>query len=562
MEQYVVSSRKYRPVTFDTVVSQHHVTATLKNAIKNNHLAQAFLFCGPRGVGKTTCARILAKTINCLNLTSDLEPCNECESCKAFNHSASFNIYELDAASNNSVEDIRALVDQVRYAPQGAKYKIYIIDEVHMLSTAAFNAFLKTLEEPPSYAIFILATTERHKILPTILSRCQVFNFNRITVEEIVGQLKRICETEKIEAEEEALYTIARKADGAMRDALTILDQMVSFAGNSITYKHVAENLNILDYEYYFNMTDALLNQHMSKALNLFDEVLLKGFDAHLFLNGLSEHYRNLLVCKDQATLKLMEVPETAANRYKAQSNLASTAFLLNALNITNQADLNYKTSRNTRLHVEVALIKMCHILSVIHIKADEADKKKTDVESSTTSAKNPAPIPAKQVAAQVSPKVSLSLNKADLLAQLKSKENQSKESEVVEQVHDNEIILTDLNEVSLAEIKAQFKAHLDKKGLKNIVSNFDTIQFEIEGTRRIIVKALGVIAKVIEEEKSDLILIARGVTGFKPTADIQTIKLEQQGTYYFTNEERFKKLVEDYPMLKEFAKLVELRAD
>ena len=370
MENFVVSARKYRPGTFDSVIGQEHITHTLKNAIKNNHLAHAFLFCGPRGVGKTTCARILAKTINCQNIGADFEACNECDSCKAFNGNASFNIYELDAASNNSVEDIRGLVDQVRYAPQGAKYKIYIIDEVHMLSSAAFNAFLKTLEEPPSYAKFILATTERHKILPTILSRCQVFDFHRISIESAVTQLRKICVSEGITAEEEALHVIAQKADGAMRDALSIFDRIVSFSGKNITYKDVIMNLNILDYDYYFRAVDFMMANDLPNMLVLFDEVLTNGFDAQHFLSGFSDHLRNLMMCKHQNTVKLLEVAQSVAQKFMSQSTQCSQGLLLNAINLLNKCELEYKSSKNPRLHVELALMKLCHIQSVLDAAA------------------------------------------------------------------------------------------------------------------------------------------------------------------------------------------------
>ncbi|MES2559665.1 MAG: DNA polymerase III subunit gamma/tau [Bacteroidota bacterium] len=382
MENFVVSARKYRPSTFESVIGQGHITNTLKNAIKNNQLAHAFLFCGPRGVGKTTCARILAKTINCSNITPEFEACNECDSCRSFNQNASFNIYELDAASNNSVDDIRGLVDQVRYAPQGAKYKIYIIDEVHMLSAAAFNAFLKTLEEPPPYAKFILATTERHKILPTILSRCQVFDFHRINIESAVMQLRKIIANEGIVAEEEALHVIAQKADGAMRDALSIFDRIVSFSGKNITYKDVIDNLNILDYEYYFRGVDMMLAKDLPAMLLLFDEVLTKGFDAQHFLSGFSDHLRNLMMCKHPNTHKLLEVAQSIAARFIQQSQQCSSSLLLNGLNILNKCELEYKSSKNTRLHVELTLMKLSHIQSIIDLNSGNPDAKKkiTDV--------------------------------------------------------------------------------------------------------------------------------------------------------------------------------------
>lgn len=357
MENFVVSARKYRPITFETVVGQAAITTTLKNAIKNNILAQAFLFCGPRGVGKTTCARIMAKSINCMNPGPDAEACDKCESCTSFNHSASFNIHELDAASNNSVEDIRNLVDQVRIPPQVGKYKIYIIDEVHMLSSAAFNAFLKTLEEPPAYAKFILATTEKHKILPTILSRCQIFDFKRITVDDITCHLQFVALKEGVTAEEEALNIIAQKSDGALRDALSLFDQMVSFAGHHITYKNVIENLNVLDYDYYFKVTDALLQSDVTSTLLILNEIIDNGFDGQHFIIGLGSHLRNLLVSRDVNTLKIMEVGDSLRNRYATQAQQCPPDFLLKALEINNQCDLNYRASNNKRLHLEISLL-------------------------------------------------------------------------------------------------------------------------------------------------------------------------------------------------------------
>lgn len=368
MDNFIVSARKYRPVTFESVVGQQHITNTLKNAIKNNQLAQAFLFCGPRGVGKTTCARILAKTINCENLQPNGEACGVCNSCQSFQNGNSFNVHELDAASNNSVDDIRSLIEQVRIPPQAVRYKIYIIDEVHMLSQAAFNAFLKTLEEPPHYAIFILATTEKHKILPTILSRCQIFDFNRIRVEDMAAHLASIAKKENISYEDDGLHIIAQKADGGLRDALSMFDQIVSFSGGNVTYRSVIDNLNILDYDYYFNITDRLLNEDNAKTLLLFDEILSRGFDGAHFISGLSEHFRNLLVGKDQATLKLLEVSDGIRNKYIQQSQAATVSFLLSAMNIANQCDLSYKLSKNQRLQVELALLKMCNLQAVFNL--------------------------------------------------------------------------------------------------------------------------------------------------------------------------------------------------
>ncbi len=364
MENFIVSARKYRPATFDTVVGQASITTTLKNAIKNNHLAQAFLFCGPRGVGKTTCARILAKTINCENISDKVEACDQCESCKSFSTSQSFNIYELDAASNNSVDDIRNLVEQVRFAPHLGKYKIYIIDEVHMLSTQAFNAFLKTLEEPPAYAIFILATTEKQKIIPTILSRCQIFDFNRIRVDDIASHLGMIAEKENVVADPEAMHIIAQKADGALRDALSMFDQIVSYAGSEVTYKHAIENLNILDYDYYFKVTDKLLEGNFSETLLIFDQILKNGFDGHNFINGLSQHFRDLLVSLDGATVALMEVSQGTKDRYLQQAGVCSANYLLSMMDIVNLCDVQYKSARNQRLHVELTLLKLCSLVT------------------------------------------------------------------------------------------------------------------------------------------------------------------------------------------------------
>ncbi|SFB74338.1 DNA polymerase-3 subunit gamma/tau [Flexibacter flexilis DSM 6793] len=390
MEKFIVSARKYRPAQFDSVVGQSHITTTLKNAIANNHLAQAFLFCGPRGVGKTTCARILAKTINCTNLTPEHEACNECESCVSFNNNASFNTHELDAASNNSVDDIRNLVEQVRYAPQSGRYKVYIIDEVHMLSNAAFNAFLKTLEEPPSYAIFILATTEKHKIIPTILSRCQIFDFNRIHLNDIAGHLAGIAQKEHIIAEPEALRLIAQKADGGLRDALSLFDLISTFAaGRGITYAQTIENLHILDYDYYFKITDSFLQENLPQSLLIFDEILRKGFDGHNFIVGLSEHLRNLMVCKDAATVRLLEVSEDVQQRYLQQAQNASVSFLLTALNVVSGCDMQYKNSKNQRLLVELALMKICYLQRAI----DLAQAPTETVSSEEKKKPNPQPV-------------------------------------------------------------------------------------------------------------------------------------------------------------------------
>ena len=372
MSDFIVSARKYRPQTFDTVVGQHAITSTLKNAIKTEHLAQAFLFCGSRGVGKTTSARILAKTINCFNRSENIEACDQCDSCQSFNTGNSLNVYELDAASNNSVDDIRALIDQVRIAPQLGNHKIYIIDEVHMLSNQAFNAFLKTLEEPPKHAIFILATTEKHKIIPTILSRCQIFDFNRIKVKDIADHLGSIAIKEGITAEPEALHLIAQKADGALRDALSIFDQIVTFVGTNLSYKSVIENLNILDYDYYFRIIESTQKEDIPSALLLLNDIYEKGFDGHNFIVGLADHYRNLLICKDTRTAKLLEVGESLEQRYIEQSRELDGHLILRALAVLSKTDVDYKASKNQRLLVEMALMQLCSLLQ-------EQEKKRTD---------------------------------------------------------------------------------------------------------------------------------------------------------------------------------------
>ena len=397
MDNFIVSARKYRPSTFSSVVGQNSITTTLKNAIKNSHLAHAYLFCGPRGVGKTTCARIFAKTINCFNITPEFEACNECDSCKSFNENRSYNIHELDAASNNTVDGIRNLIEQVRIPPQVGKYSLYIIDEVHMLSSQAFNAFLKTLEEPPAHAVFILATTEKHKIIPTILSRCQIFDFNRITIEDIAKHLLFVANSEKINADADALTVIAQKADGSLRDSLSIFDQIVSFSGTNISYKDVISNLNILDYEYYRKLTEAFLNGDISTAFLLFDEILSEGFDAQYFITGLSEYFRDLLVCKDKETLRLLEVGANIKEVYKTQSEKCSIAFLYKALNVTSKCDVTYKIAINKRLLIEIALLDLCSL-------NNEFDTSSSFVKPATTNVQAPktAVVEKPQVSVQV----------------------------------------------------------------------------------------------------------------------------------------------------------------
>ncbi|PZF73682.1 DNA polymerase III subunit gamma/tau [Taibaiella soli] len=390
-ENYIVSARKYRPQTFDTVVGQQHITTTLKNAIRHQQLAHAYLFCGPRGVGKTTCARILARTINCENPTPDMEACGECNTCLSFKNNTSFNVFELDAASNNSVDDIRNLIDQVRFAPQQGKYKIYIIDEVHMLSAAAFNAFLKTLEEPPPYAIFILATTEKHKILPTILSRCQIFDFKRITTNDIVDHLQSIASKEHLNAEEAGLHVIAQKSEGCMRDALSMLDRISSFTNGVLSYAATMEHLNLLDADYYFRLTDHMLAQDVAGTLLLLDQVLEKGFEGDVIIGGLAEHLRNLLLCKDQRMAKLLDVPNDHKPIYFEKANQTPPAFILSALNVINEAELGYKNATNKRLHIELCLIRLCYVLHATQ-NSDAVKKNSSNV------VPPPAPMPQAQI--------------------------------------------------------------------------------------------------------------------------------------------------------------------
>ncbi|MDZ4758727.1 MAG: DNA polymerase III subunit gamma/tau [Bacteroidota bacterium] len=561
MQNFVVSSRKYRPGTFDAVVGQSHITETLKNALRNNHLAHAFLFCGPRGVGKTTNARILAKVINCQNLGPNTEPCNECDSCKSFDSGSSFNIFELDAASNNSVEDIRGLVEQVRYPPQGVKYKVYIIDEVHMLSTAAFNAFLKTLEEPPPYAIFILATTERHKILPTILSRCQIFNFNRIKVEDCVAYLKEICLKEGVQAEEEALHVIAQKSDGAMRDALTIFDQIVSYAGNNITYRSVADNLNILDYDYYFKITDACIGQNVPQCLVMYDEILDKGFDGHMFINGLSEHLRNLLVCRDTETIKLLEVADSIANLYAQQSKIASTTFLINALNICNQADIQFKASRNQRLLVELMLIKLSHINTLVDIKKNFELNPAPDETTVTAQSKELVPAYAFKTPI-VSPRVNLGgMSAIDKIKQ-KIIDN-GNATPGGEDQPEAEVKIEVITLQMLDSVLADFKLQLDTKNKKMLLNVLDTFQFSVGENNFININIPGNHnISLIEESKPDLSQLFFDKYMIRPQFNILAIASRDTQQYYFTNQERFRKLAEGRPYLLDLAKRLDLRFD
>jgi len=459
MSNYLVSARKYRPIRFDDVVGQGHVTTTLKNALKSDQLAQSFLFCGPRGVGKTTCARILAKALNCQNPSDDFEPCNECGSCTSFNDNASFNIFELDAASNNSVDDIRQLIEQVRFAPQVGKYKVYIIDEVHMLSPSAFNAFLKTLEEPPSYAIFILATTEKHKILPTIISRCQVFDFQRIGVMDMVTHLQEIVEQESLEAESEALHVIAQKADGGLRDALSIFDRMSSFASGQITYEAVLKNLNILDYDYYFRVTDSLLLQDRNTVLLTLDEILKNGFDGSEFITGFASHFRNLMMAKTAPTSDILELSENWKEKYKKQASNVEVGFMLSALTIANDCGLAFKTAKNKRLQLELCLLKLCYLQQAIDLGNIPAEEKKTEVVSEGAD-KHQQLAEDKKVNEEKEEKESPVVESFDLAAMKAKKAEATKKAKTV----------------SLAEINQAFEETKHFKKQKLVVSN-DSLQ-------------------------------------------------------------------------------------
>jgi DNA polymerase III subunit gamma/tau len=562
MDNFIVSARKYRPATFNTVVGQAHITNTLKNAIKNNHLAQAFLFCGPRGVGKTTCARILAKTINCFHPTAETEACDSCESCVSFNSGQSLNVYELDAASNNSVDDIRALVDQVRFAPQLGQYKVYIIDEVHMLSQAAFNAFLKTLEEPPRHAIFILATTERHKILPTILSRCQIFNFNRIQVEDIAHHLAFIANSEQVTADADALHIIAQKADGALRDACSIFDQIVSFAGNNVTYKAVIENLNVLDYDYYFKVTDSVLTENIPQALLLFNEILGNGFDGHSFVAGLAEHFRNLLVCKDPATIQLLEVGANIKDKYKEQSQKSSVPLLLKGLGFVNQCDMAYKGSKNPRLQVELALMRLCSINGSVM----QEPEKKNDLIVASKSVTTPvlaqqstvsASIPSTTQATPVSkiaikptvPSMASVLNPSVAKAQAANVEVDDK---TAENIVDQSGMDTHIDQEKLKEVWNSYALQMQEQKKHQLYSTLSTHSPRV--------KEAGIIElpidnkaqdELLEAEKANIMVYLRKELN-NPHLRLIThvLKADAAEKKVFTAAEKFKRMAEKNPLL------------
>lgn len=562
------------------MVGQEQVATTLKNAIRTGHLAHSFLFCGPRGVGKTTAARILAKTINCENISDDFEACGTCPSCVAFQQNASFNIHELDAASNNSVEDIRALVDQVRFPPQTGKYKIYIIDEVHMLSSGAFNAFLKTLEEPPSYCKFILATTEKHKILPTILSRCQIFDFRRIGIETIVKHLQHICAEEKVDAEEDALHVIAQKADGGMRDALSMFDRLSSYSGGRLTYSAVLENLNVLDYDYFFKVTDSLLVENLAAVMQLFDTILRKGFEGDDFILGLCEHFRNLLFCKDDNTLRLMEVSENLRHKYSEQSALASPDFLVNCLSIGNQCDIQYKQSKNKRLTVELALVKMCYVNRVVAADAPALKKKLTEVPEKketppaatkntpettvVVESKSTTPATVKPTATQQPPVTLTKTKKVLTLDALKDVTTQSDDkkpiSVVAEETYTGEVVV--LNQENLSQLWEEYAARLpeDKLGLR---MNFATFKPVLNAEMKIELRVSSDVKKgQFEEVQQGLLHFMRQRTGTDVELEIIADKTETAGSKPYTPKERLERLIEKNPVIKKMQQQFGLELD
>jgi len=578
MENFIVSARKYRPASFDMVIGQDSITHTLKSAIKNNHLAQAYLFCGPRGVGKTTCARIFAKTINCSNLSDNLEACDECESCLSFNSWRSFNIHELDAASNNKVEDIRSLNDQVRIPPQIGKYSIYIIDEVHMLSSSAFNAFLKTLEEPPSHAIFILATTEKHKIIPTILSRCQIFDFNRIRIEDIVGRLMYVAKNEGITADEEALHIIGQKADGALRDALSIFDQIVSLSGKKITYKDVIENLNVLDYEYYFKCIDGAMTGDVSTVLLTFNEVLEKGFDGHNFISGLNSHLRDLLVSKDESTLRLLEATPAIKKRYLQQTGQCPVDFLFKALEIGNNCDLTYKSSKNPRLHIELSLIRLCRLMNE---PEEPFEKKKSDPDQLKKQEED-LPLPSKSeiIRQEVQPAEKRIINqeftsgKHDPVIEKPSKTFSIKDiitEDIKPEVkHEDRTVLNDpevhINpkaeftpeafEVAWREFTDQLKG----EGTR-IISMFKTVRPELENDQTIKIHLSNAAQKdiFILNYKQKLVNFLENKF-YLSDIDIETsVDLSETSEILYSDEQKYNYLFNKYPILKEMKKTFNL---
>jgi len=606
MDKFVVSARKYRPQNFSTVVGQAHITTTLKNAIKNNQLAHAFLFCGPRGVGKTTCARILAKTINCESQTKDGEACNICNSCISFDAGTSLNIHELDAASNNSVDDIRSLVEQVRFAPQAGKYKVYIVDEVHMLSSSAFNAFLKTLEEPPPYAIFILATTEKHKILPTILSRCQIFDFKRITNNDTVQHLQEICDKESIKADKAALHVIAQKSEGCMRDSLSILDKIVSFTNGQVTYTNTLEHLNILDEDYYFKMLDFLQQQDLSSGLLMYDEINRKGFEGDTVLNGFAEFLRNLLVSRDAKVAMLLEVAEDFKQKYLQTAQKIPAAYIISALNILNEAELNYKQSRNKRLHVELTIIKLSYLQQALELVNNDGiiNKKKLIDGVKTVAFKTLPIIKAKQVLldqhaneASIKPLQLIKVNQqseAKLLIEEPSPEikilpenninidlaNSTKTApkttlgslnrirqQITQQNKNGNNESIKITEDELYVCWGQFIEKLRVKCNFSAVTNFKAVVLKVIDNNTIEIITQGEIHKAfIEVERPNLVTHLQNHFNNR-VLTYQVMVIEKEDTTVasdvpLTRKQQYLKIIEEYPLIKELKERLKLELD
>ncbi len=583
MNKFIVSARKYRPQLFSTVVGQSYITTTLKNAIRNKQLAHAFLFCGPRGVGKTTCARILAKAINCENPAPDGEACNICHSCVSFNEGSSLNIHELDAASNNSVDDIRSLVDQVRFAPQPGKYKVYIIDEVHMLSSSAFNAFLKTLEEPPPYAIFILATTEKHKILPTILSRCQVFDFKRITNQDIIDHLLEICDKENIPTEKSALEIIAQKSEGCMRDALSLMDKMVSFSDGKLTYADTLENLNILDAGYYFKLLEALRNQQLAESLLIYDEINRKGFEGDLLLSGFAEFIRNLLICKDEKASRLLDVVEDFKEKYKQVARDVEGSYLISALNLLSESEIHYKAARNKRLHVELTLIKLSYLNQALHLSAGLVDKKKgtesvkpvayriiAPLEIKGKKVMQPIPEPAYKEPVPVtsiepSPKLMIEepgmapATSFGALSKIRQEVVNRKPAAVSSE-------LKPLEDIPLMEVWNQFTSDL-KKNKNSAAQSFESAELRILDEQRFeILTNNNLEQRFVEQEKRKLSDLLQGKFRNK-NISFSVIIREQSADHIYlektlSKREQFQQIAEMYPLLKELKDKLKLELD
>ncbi|MCW3092841.1 MAG: polymerase subunit gamma/tau [Ferruginibacter sp.] len=594
MDKFIVSARKYRPQIFSTVVGQSHITTTLKNAIRNNQLAHAFLFCGPRGVGKTTCARILAKTINCENQTKDGEACNTCNSCVSFDAGTSLNIHELDAASNNSVDDIRSLVEQVRFAPQAGKYKVYIVDEVHMLSASAFNAFLKTLEEPPPYAIFILATTEKHKILPTILSRCQIFDFKRITNNDTVEHLQEICDKENITAEKPALHIIAQKSEGCMRDSLSILDKIVSFTNGAVTYKNTLEHLNILDEDYYFKMLDFVQQQDLGSALLMFDEINRKGFEGDLVLNGFAEFLRNLLISRDARVAILLEVAEDFKQRYLQTAQNISPAYIVSALNILNEAEINYKQARNKRLHVELTIIKLSYLQQALELVSnDNIVSKKKIIDGAKTVAFRSLPLVKIAGSGNSSVVANTTKSNATTGAKLIIEDSVGFKKEPANKIHTPETLTPAKTTENKTEVRTSLgslmniRKHITQKNKQgdpavkplteeelyacwglfveklraksnfSAVTNFRAAELKVVDQQTIEIITKGEIHKAfIEEERADLVTHLQEYFNNRflvyQVSVTEKDEVETPGEVILTRKQQYLKIIEEYPLVKE----------